>query len=105
MENRRPVHYKGNTLDIPEPQKKFSKKELRVKFGREKNIIHEYEKKVVMTSLCAFCGNRSDEYRSICRFCGTCQYCGLRSNQRDLCRFCGNSDIIKQKRVKKTFTA
>lgn len=105
MENRRPVHYFGNTVELPERTEKIKHAKKHDDFGREKKHIFERENKVFMTNICAFCGNKGEEYRSICRFCGTCQYCGLRSTQRDLCRFCGNRDIIKRNRPKKSFIA
>ena len=85
MENRRPIYYEGNTV---RKQEKYILKSV-------------FEEKVFMTLVCEFCGNKMPEYRAICFFCGTCQFCGLRAVSRNICNFCGNYDTTIKGKLKK----
>lgn len=91
METRRDVHYKRNTVIAPHPNRKNREKRQRMAGRKDRPLkIMERQKKVCATSVCVWCNNDMKVYRVVCRFCRTCQYCGLQpDNPRD-CNFCGN---------------
>lgn len=107
MENRRPVHYEGNTVENKFITKADLKHNRKRHNRQERRLIPTYDKKTYASTLCGQCGNRSPDYRAICRFCGSCMSCGLKSDQRNFCRFCGNKQPAGTlaRKVKRTIRA
>lgn len=93
MEVRRTVHYKGNSLNAPNPTQKRLKKQITGNFGTIQPgdpILPSYEPKVCATKECIWCAARQPFFAIRCRNCGNCQYCGLLIDNNYGCRFCGN---------------
>lgn len=91
-------------MSAPRPNEKNRKKRRLMADRRDKPMrFMKREEKVVATSVCVWCGNNQKEYRVICRFCRTCQYCGMRPDNGEECNFCGNhpDKKIRRKRERK----
>lgn len=94
MENRRPVHYEGNTLAPPAPGRKNRRKRQatpqgRIMPGTEDEAI-EFKPKTVAMLRCVWCGADLGHYRIRCNNCGNCQHCGHLIDTDRGCRYCGN---------------
>jgi len=112
MESRRPVHYKGNTVEPHISQKCKD----RVKNAKDKRFFKDEDgvglinpnkrkKKVVATTKCNWCDNDfKGVLHTICPVCRNCQYCGFFSHSMNDCISCGNTapeDIrVEIKRIK-----
>lgn len=100
MENRHPLYDARNTVTLSRPGRANREKRRQMAAGDRENPLKlmTYEPKVAMTSVCRFCGmDQGGESRAICRFCITCQFCGLVPSSSRTCEFCGNHDLDKKK--------
>jgi len=61
-----------------------------------KTKIMQHESKVAMARVCRFCNRDQQGSRAICRFCRSCQYCGLVPTGSHACEFCGNRDLDRK---------
>lgn len=95
MEDRRPVHYSGNTVKLPQPGKKNMQRRERLrKLPLEFRVRYpDHTPKTAAADRCVWCDTKFKEYRLICRGCHCCLYCGLvyeRLPSLDICDYCGN---------------
>lgn len=97
MENRRTIHYAGNTVVAPHPSRKNLQK--RHAGNRLKDVTNQpeenqkmmtVEQKVCATLECIWCATAFEEYSIRCRVCGNCQYCGMFCPNPNECFHCGN---------------
>lgn len=90
MQDRYPIHYDGNTVNIPNPgRKNLAKRQAMPELG-DTPRVYTHEFKICATHSCVWCKNDFDEYRIRCNVCGTCQYCGTISTGSIDCTTCGN---------------
>ena len=93
MEDRRTIHYQGNTVNLPNPSKRNLKKRLKamVDNKHKDNLkVMPYKRKICRSRVCVWCGNALSGYKFVCNFCNCCQYCGLINSRNDGCSYCGN---------------
>lgn len=95
MEDRRPIHYAGNTVALPRPKRRNLRRR-RLKANAPVRFRHrnpDKSRKTCASLRCVWCGSPFRDYRLICRGCGSCQYCGLYHDsvpKRGECHFCSN---------------
>lgn len=95
MEDRRTIHYAGNTVIAPHPsrknlQRRFAGNNLKTVSITDEVTVTNVEQKVCATSQCVWCEAKFDDYAIRCRICGNCQYCGRFCANASMCMLCGN---------------
>lgn len=93
MEDRRRIHDPRNTVKLPNPGRKNLRKRRALRNDPRKPLkLMERSNKIAIARICVWCGMDQQEPRAVCRFCRTCQYCGLEPVGSHACEFCGNKD-------------
>ena len=96
MENRRTIHYTGNTVIAPHPSRKNLERRhagncLKEITNRPDELkLMTQERKVCATLQCIWCATSFEEYSIRCRVCGNCQYCGMFCENPNECNHCAN---------------
>lgn len=94
MENRRPIHYRRNSVIVPKLGKKsmhsMVKKPRDKVVGPENRRPQDTSPKICSTLECPRCRAEQKYYRASCYRCGACFYCGLVGGGAFQCQLCGN---------------
>lgn len=112
MESRLDLYDPRNTVKLQPAGRRNQERRRQVldqqhpRQGKLKVMDHEH--KVAMSFVCRFCnrGQGEEGARAICRFCHSCQYCGLIPAGSHACEFCGNRDLDRKpsRRLRKRAT-
>ncbi len=97
MQSGLPLYDERNTVALRPAGKRNQQRRreaLDPKHPREHKLkLMKPEHKVAMARVCRFCNRDMQETRAVCRFCRSCQYCGLQPTGAHACEFCGNRDL------------